>query len=54
MTWKTYLTVTEAKMLDDAREARDAERDAYNGVYRLLKNRAESRLRQAKRDEDKQ
>lgn len=53
MTWKTYLTDAERERLDRLERIRDESATAYRAERRLLKSRAESRMRQeSKRDGD--
>lgn len=52
MTWKAYLTDAERERLDRLERIRDESATAYRAERRLLKSRAESRMRQeAKRDD---
>ena len=52
MTWRDYLTEAERERLDRLERLRDQAKEAFNAERRLLKSRAESRVRQAaKRDQ---
>lgn len=53
MTWRDYLTDAELERLERLEVLRDQAREAYSAERRLLKSRAESRMRQeAKRERD--
>lgn len=48
MTWQDNLTEKERAELLRAEQKRDASKEAYNALRLKLKNRAESRMRNAK------